>query len=50
MSQLETTMRPYPRGYTAPLSPDGSAALVLAPPWHYSADFLLSNTALIRTR
>ena len=33
--------RRYPRGYTAPLSPDGSAALVLAPPWHYSADFLI---------
>lgn len=33
--------RPYPRGYTAPLSPDGRAGLVLAPPWHYSADFLV---------
>jgi acetoacetate decarboxylase len=33
--------RSYPRGYTGPLSPDGSAALVLAPPWHYSADFLV---------
>jgi acetoacetate decarboxylase len=35
------TPRPYPRGYTAPLSPDGDAGLVLAPPWHYSADFLI---------
>lgn len=33
--------RRYPRGYTAPLSADGKAGLVLAPPWHYSADFLL---------
>jgi acetoacetate decarboxylase len=33
--------RQYPRGYTTPLSPDGSAGLVLAPPWHYSADFLI---------
>ena len=34
-------MRTYPKGYTAPLSPDGRAGLVLAPPWHYSADFLI---------
>jgi acetoacetate decarboxylase len=33
--------RQYPRGYTAPLSADGRAGLVLTPPWHYSADFLL---------
>ena len=33
--------RPYPRGYTGPLSPDGSAALVPAPPWHYCGDFLV---------
>ena len=33
--------RTYPRGYTTPLSPDGRAGLVLAPPWHYSADFLI---------
>ena len=33
--------RRYPRGYTAPLSPDGSAALVPAPPWHYCGDFLI---------
>jgi len=33
--------RRYPRGYTTPLSPDGTAGLVLAPPWHYSADFLV---------
>jgi acetoacetate decarboxylase len=30
-----------PRGYTAPLSPDGRAALVPPPPWHYSGDFLI---------
>jgi hypothetical protein len=33
--------RPYPKGYTGPLSPDGSAALVPAPPWHYCGDFLI---------
>jgi acetoacetate decarboxylase len=33
--------RTYPRGYTTPLSPDGRASLVQAPPWYYSADFLL---------
>jgi acetoacetate decarboxylase len=33
--------RTYPKGYTTPLSPDGRASLVLAPPWHYSADFLI---------
>jgi acetoacetate decarboxylase len=33
--------RAYPRGYTAPLSPDGRAAIVPAPPWHYSGDFLI---------
>ena len=36
-----SSSRRYPKGYTAPLSPDGRAALVLAPPWHYSADFLI---------
>jgi acetoacetate decarboxylase len=30
-----------PRGYTAPLSPDGRAAIVPPPPWHYSGDFLI---------
>jgi acetoacetate decarboxylase len=30
-----------PVGYTAPLSPDGRAALVPPPPWHYSGDFLI---------
>lgn len=29
------------RGYTAPLSPDGRAGLVPAPPWHYSGDFII---------
>ena len=29
------------RGYTAPLSPDGRAGIVPAPPWHYSGDFLV---------
>ncbi len=29
------------RGYTAPLSPDGRAGIVPAPPWHYSGDFLI---------
>jgi acetoacetate decarboxylase len=33
--------RPYPKGYTTPLSPDGGAALVPAPPWHYCGDFLI---------
>jgi acetoacetate decarboxylase len=33
--------REYPRGYTAPLSPDGRASIVPAPPWHYSGDFLV---------
>lgn len=33
--------RRYPKGYTTPLSPDGSAALVPAPPWHYCGDFLI---------
>lgn len=35
------TERTYPIGYTAPLSPDGRASLVPAPPWHYSGDFLI---------
>ena len=30
-----------PRGYTAPLSPDGRAGIVPPPPWHYSGDFLI---------
>jgi len=34
-------MRKYPTGYTTPLSADGRASLTLAPPWHYSADFLV---------
>jgi len=29
------------QGYTAPLSPDGRAGIVPAPPWHYSGDFLI---------
>lgn len=29
------------RGYSAPLSPDGRAGVVLPPPWHYSGDFLI---------
>lgn len=33
--------RTFPRGYTAPLSPDGRAGLVPPPPWHYSGDFLI---------
>jgi acetoacetate decarboxylase len=33
--------RRYPRGYTAPLSPEGRAGLVPPPPWHYSGDFLV---------
>jgi acetoacetate decarboxylase len=33
--------RKYPVGYTAPLSPDGRASLIPAPPWHYSGDFLI---------
>ena len=35
------TKRSYPRGYTAPLSADGRAALVPAPPWHYSGNYLV---------
>jgi acetoacetate decarboxylase len=31
------------RGYTAPLSPDGRAGIVPAPPWHYSGDFLIAE-------
>jgi hypothetical protein len=30
-----------PRGYTAPLSPEGRASLVPYPPWHYAGDFLV---------
>jgi acetoacetate decarboxylase len=30
-----------PTGYTAPLSKDGRAGIVPAPPWHYSGDFLI---------
>jgi acetoacetate decarboxylase len=30
-----------PKGYTAPLSPDGRAGIVPPPPWHYSGDFLV---------
>src|SRR3954453_5535756 len=30
-----------PKGYTAPLSPDGRAGIVPPPPWHYSGDFLI---------
>jgi acetoacetate decarboxylase len=30
-----------PRGYTAPLSPEGRASLVPYPPWHYAADLLV---------
>jgi acetoacetate decarboxylase len=41
MTTSGTPRRHFPRGYTAPLSPDGRAGLVLAPPWHYSADFLV---------
>jgi acetoacetate decarboxylase len=33
--------RKYPKGYTFPLSPDGRAAIVPEPPWHYSGDFLI---------
>ncbi|MDQ6816563.1 MAG: acetoacetate decarboxylase family protein [Actinomycetota bacterium] len=31
------------RGYTAPLSPDGRAGILPAPPWHYSGDFLIAE-------
>ena len=41
MTGTQDSARQYPRGYTAPLSADGQAGLVLAPPWHYSADFLV---------
>ncbi len=34
-------MYPAPTGYTVPLSPEGRAALVQAPPWHYVGDFLV---------
>lgn len=34
-------MTPPPKGYTAPLSPDGRAGIVPPPPWHYSGDFLV---------
>ena len=30
-----------PHGYTAPLSPDGRAEIVPAPPWHYVGDFTI---------
>jgi acetoacetate decarboxylase len=40
-SEAQAMSRRYPTGYTTPLSPDGRAGLVLAPPWHYSADFLI---------
>ena len=33
--------RQLPKGYTTPLSPDGCASLVPAPPWHYVGDFLI---------
>jgi acetoacetate decarboxylase len=33
--------RRYPRGYTAPLTPEGRAGIVPAPPWHYTGDFLI---------
>src|SRR5215213_1422879 len=29
------------RGYSLPLSPEGRASLVPAPPWHYVGDFLV---------
>jgi acetoacetate decarboxylase len=29
------------KGYTSPLSPEGRASLVPAPPWHYAGDFLV---------
>ncbi len=35
--------RHLPRGYTAPLSPDGRASLVPPPPWHYSGDFMIAE-------
>jgi acetoacetate decarboxylase len=31
---------PAPRGYTMPFSPEGRAALVDAPPWHFASDVL----------
>ena len=40
-TRADKARRRYPRGYTTPLSADGRAGLVLAPPWHYSADFLV---------
>ena len=30
-----------PHGYSLPLSPQGTASLVPAPPWHYVGDFLV---------
>ena len=33
--------RSNPKGYTAPLSASGREGIVLAPPWHYSGDFLI---------
>jgi len=34
-------MSAEPRGYSLPLSPQGSASLVPSPPWHYVGDFLV---------
>src|ERR1700733_6434432 len=33
--------RSYPKGYTAPLSPAGTAGLVPPPPWHYVGDLTI---------
>jgi enduracididine biosynthesis enzyme MppR len=30
----------YPHGYTLPISPSGREALVQAPPWHFSGEFI----------
>src|SRR5262249_29015224 len=30
-----------PRGYSLPLSPEGTASLVPSPPWHYVGDFIV---------
>ncbi|MGH3621127.1 MAG: acetoacetate decarboxylase family protein [Sciscionella sp.] len=36
----ELISRTGPRGYTLPLSPSGKAALVAAPPWYFSGEFI----------
>ncbi|MBV9312367.1 MAG: enduracididine biosynthesis enzyme MppR [Pseudonocardia sp.] len=43
MSIPDTQGRTGPHGYSLPLSPSGTSAMLTAPPWHFSGDVVMVN-------